>query len=63
MLNVLNSAALAEQNSFSNSNSQQANTACDGDVIYINTGNPPPNYSDVVTKMPVSKNTATSSTP
>jgi hypothetical protein len=47
MLNLLNSAVLAEQNTFDTGNSLLANTACNGDVICINTGNPPASYSTI----------------
>ena len=51
MLNLLNTAALAEQSSFKATYSPTAVTGCDGDMIEINTGNPPPNYSWVFTKL------------
>ena len=48
MLNLFNTLAYAEQNSFwagANANCQTATCGCDGDMIEMDTGNPPATYS------------------
>ena len=63
MLNLLKTGAYAEQSSFNAVNGASAVLACDGDVIVIDTGNPPPNYNWVLTKLLVSSDSGTPSTP
>jgi hypothetical protein len=63
MLNLFNTAAYAEQNSFFPTACQTAACGCDGDVILIDTGNPPPNYAYVKTKRVASDGAGTPSTP
>ncbi len=62
-LNLFNTAAYAEQNSFYYEICQTAACGCDGDVIYINTGNLPPNYNIVNAKLVSSDGDGTLSTP
>jgi hypothetical protein len=51
MLNLFNTAALAEQSSFFSTASQTASTGCDADVIMIDTGDSPSSYLHINTKL------------
>lgn len=51
LLNLFNTAAYAEQSSFSTSNGSSAILGCDGDVIMMLTGDPPASYVWAYTKL------------
>jgi hypothetical protein len=63
MLNLFNTAVYAEQSSYYSSHCQTATCGCDGDVIEMDTGNPPTIYSFVYNKVAVSLSPGTTNAP